>query len=94
MSKLTNKIIRLNNRRTSIRLCESEWTALEDLCKKENLRRNALINILDNKKNKELTLTGTIRLFAISYYHRLSQNNDTTHHHIISKLFSASDKMP
>ena len=75
MSELKSKVVVINNRRTSVRLCNSEWLALEDLCKRERVPRNRLIEAIENSNhnnNQKIGLTGAIRLFSIIYYHTLS----------------------
>jgi len=74
MSELKSKVVILNKRRTSVRLCHSEWLALEDICKRERLSRNRLIEAIENARNHEIGLTGSIRLFAIIYYHALTED--------------------
>ena len=38
-TKLCNRIINVNERRTSMRLCVAEWDALKEICKKEKTSR-------------------------------------------------------
>ena len=54
MTKLVNKVLIINGRRTSMRLCLSEWCALERICREEKLSRNRLIEI---------------RLFTLFYFY-------------------------
>lgn len=68
MMKLTNKILNVNKRRTSMRLCCKEWTALDAICAKERLSRNQLISMIENHKNQKLGLSYSTRLFALLYY--------------------------
>lgn len=68
MTKLANKIININNRRTSMRLCTKEWDALEDICLREKVSRNKLIEMIENSKNQKLGLTYSTRLFLVLYY--------------------------
>ena len=42
-TKLCNRIIVLKDRRTSMRLCVMEWEALKEICKKEKVYRNYMI---------------------------------------------------
>ncbi len=72
MTKLTNRIININNRRTSMRLCQKEWNALEDICKREKINRNLLIEQIENNKNQKLGLTYATRLFLMLYYKNLA----------------------
>ncbi|MDR1026170.1 MAG: ribbon-helix-helix domain-containing protein [Lactobacillus sp.] len=73
MSQLKSKVVIINKRRTSVRLCNSEWVALEGVCKRERISRNKLIESIENQKNQNLGLTGSIRLFSIIYYHTLAE---------------------
>lgn len=68
MTKLTNKIIQVNNRRTSMRLCSTEWDAMSEVCKKEHLSRNQLIEAIENSKDKPLGLTYVTRAFITEYF--------------------------
>lgn len=68
MTKLANKIININNRRTSMRLCLKEWNALDDVCQRENIHRNHLIELIENFKSPRLGLTYSTRLFLVLYY--------------------------
>lgn len=72
--KLTNKILNVNNRRTSMRLCCKEWTALDAICTKERLNRNQLISMIENNKNQKLGLSYSTRLFALLYYQSAADN--------------------
>ena len=68
MAKLTSKVIIFENKKTSLRLAEEEWDALSFICQKENIKRNNLLELINSTKNKEITLTNSIRLFSIIYY--------------------------
>ncbi len=67
MTKLANRVLIINNRRTSMRLCLKEWEVLADICKVEGLSRNALIEIIENNNHSTLGLAYMTRLFLISY---------------------------
>lgn len=68
MTKLMNKIIIINNRRTSMRLCMKEWEALYEVCKIENISKNHLIEMIEAQKSEALGLTYSTRLFLMSYF--------------------------
>lgn len=68
MPKLVNKIISINKRRTSMRLCTIEWDALSEVCEKENISRNKLIEKIEDDKDAELGLAYSTRLFLVQYY--------------------------
>lgn len=68
MTKLINKIIMINNRRTSMRLCMKEWDALYEVCKREHISKNHLIELVEAHKTDTLGLTYSTRLFLMSYF--------------------------
>ncbi len=68
MTKLMNKIVMLNNRRTSMRLCFKEWEALYEICKIEHISKNHLIEMIEAHKDNRLGLTYYTRLFLMSYF--------------------------
>lgn len=72
MITFTKRVIILCGKRTSIRLCETEWQTLENICRRENMRRNALLNLIALHKAKGLGLTPAIRLFMLTYLHMLT----------------------
>ena len=72
MIVLKNKILVINNRRTSMRLCSEEWNALGYICKKENINRNTLIENLDSIKVDNMGLTSLTRLFLLLYYQNMA----------------------
>ena len=79
MITFKNKIILINNRRTSMRLYSEEWRALDYICKKENVRRNILIGNLDAIKTKNIGLTSLTRLFLLSYYQNMANHSPNAH---------------
>ena len=68
MPKLVNKIITVNKRRTSMRLCTLEWEAIDEICDKENISRNKLIEKIENEKDIALGLSYSTRLFLVQYF--------------------------
>lgn len=77
MTKLITKIITLNGRKTSMRLAQAEWEAVNLICKKENIYRKALIEMIEGAKDSSISLTSTVRLFAIVYFYQLQKIKDT-----------------
>lgn len=84
--KLTNKILNVNNRRTSMRLCGKEWSAIDSICTKEHLNRNQLISMIENSKNQNLGLSYSTRLFALLYYQSAAANKKVNIQNIINDL--------
>lgn len=77
MTKLANKILNINNRRTSMRLCNKEWDAIDDVCYRENITKNQLIELIENAKNEKLGLTYSTRLFLVLYYKSIAHKHPT-----------------
>ena len=77
MSKLRNKILNINNRRTSMRLCDQEWQALSEACRLEKIHHNKLISQIENCKASNLGLTYATRLFLLLYFRNLTQDQHT-----------------
>lgn len=76
MTKLITKIITLNDRKTSMRLAQAEWEAVDLICKKENIYRKDLIEMIAEAKDSRISLTSTVRLFAIVYFYQLQKLKD------------------
>ncbi len=88
MTKLVNRVLLINNRRTSMRLCLKEWEVLAEICKLEGLSRNALIEIIENNNHSSLGLTYMTRLFVISYLYeaaKISSGNKSSSSRIKNK---------
>ena len=68
MPALSNRVISIYNRRTSIRFTPAEWDALDDICKQEQIPRKTLIELIDINKDEKIGLAAAIRLFTIIYY--------------------------
>ena len=73
MSTLKNRVILINNRKTSMRLALEEWTALDDICRREGLKRKKLLEMIEAKKSPDLGLTCCVRLFTTAYMHQLAK---------------------
>ncbi len=72
MTKLVNRILFINNRRTSMRLCLREWDAINEICKKENISRNNLVQTLESNNQSGLGLTYFTRLFVLTYFREIA----------------------
>ncbi len=72
MTKLVSKILFINNRRTSMRLCLTEWRLIDEICKNERIARNDFIEIIENNNHSGLGLTYYTRLFIMTYFYNKS----------------------
>ncbi len=68
MALLSNRVISIYNRKTSIRLAPIEWSALEYICNEEKIPRKLLFELIDLNRNEQTNLTAAIRLFVLTYY--------------------------
>ena len=68
----------INNRRTSMLHCSEECGALKDICQKEHIHRNQLIEQLDRLKSQNEGLTSLTRLFLLMYYKSLASDLEIT----------------
>ncbi|MBO4285025.1 MAG: ribbon-helix-helix domain-containing protein [Alphaproteobacteria bacterium] len=72
MTKLINRVVSIYKRKTSMRLATEEWEALEAICKRESLKRKRLLEMIEDHKAPKLGLTCCVRIFVLSYMHRLA----------------------
>lgn len=72
MTKLVNRVLFINNRRTSMRLCLTEWKLLDLVCRHEQISRNDFIEIIENGNRSQLGLTYYTRLFLMVYFYNKS----------------------
>lgn len=71
MTELSSKVIFIDNHKTSMRLANAEWEAIDNICKRENIKRNTLIGMISARKNAQMGLTCSVRLFSLIYYYQL-----------------------
>lgn len=88
MVKLVSRIIYLNYGNTCVRLCDKEWIALDDICKKEKVKRKELINQIKENKNSKLGLAPAIRLFTLLYYQHYFKNSKPLDKNILRALLT------
>ena len=95
MTKLTNRVISIFDRKTSMRLATPEWVAVDDICKREHIKRKKLFEIIASNKDPKIGFTCSVRLFAITYMHSLileqnfyQKHSETSTKADFSKIFS------
>ena len=71
MTKLTNRVISVFDKKTSMRLANPEWVAVDNICKKEHIKRKKLFELIAANKDPKLGLTCSVRLFTITYMYNL-----------------------
>ena len=66
------KVIKINNRITSMQLNILEWDALKDVSQREALPRNKLIEDIELQTPCDCSLTSQVRLFLTCYFQAIS----------------------
>ena len=97
MITMQNRIIFLNEHKTSMRLTSSEWYTLNRICIRENLKKDQLINLINNNRIPNLGLTPTVRLFSLLYLNNLARHdqnyayapNSATLHETLNEMSKA-----
>lgn len=78
MVNLINRVITINNKKTSMRMTTDEWQAFEAICKSENIAKSKLLELISTNKNHTIGLTNSVRLFSIVYFHQLLKQKQQT----------------
>lgn len=94
MTILSNRVISVFERKTSMRLAKSEWYILDSICMREKIKRKQLLELIDSNKDPQLGLTPSVRLFSLLYMHNLArQNSNYGYAPKSDSLFSALEEM-
>ncbi len=59
--------VKVNGRRTSLRMEPYIWDSLKEICDRERLALNEICTQIDRRRG-EANLTASIRVFIVSYY--------------------------
>lgn len=81
MTKLANRVISVFNRKTSMRLAMPEWIAVDDICRREHIKRKKLFELIERNKDPKLGFTCSVRLFTITYLH----------HNLVNSSYGSSE---
>jgi len=71
--------IRIHGRRTSIRLDEQMWQALNEIAEIENCNIHDLCTTVYDSKDRDTGFTAALRIFLMNYYRMTVQNCDFCH---------------
>lgn len=66
--------IRIGRARSSIRLEEAFWKALDETVKREDLTLNDLVTTISSRLSAKENLAGAMRVFIHSYFYALNQD--------------------
>lgn len=87
MASLSNRVISIYNRKTSMRLAPAEWEAIDTICRRENIKRKKLFELIDANKDEKMGLTSSVRLFL--YYRKSFLSQMTSDASRSSPIFEA-----
>jgi len=66
-STLVLRNVTLGSKRTSLRLEQTLWDALAEICQREDISLSALCGRL-NERRRESTLTAALRVYVLCYF--------------------------
>jgi len=69
-TRLVNRNITAASGRTSMRLEPDLWSALEEICHREDVTLAGLIQIIESEKKHEGGRTSAVRVWVLDYYRR------------------------
>lgn len=94
MAVFASRVINIFNKKTSMRLTLIEWDVLDNICRRENIKRSRLLELIEQKRNPQMGLTQSVRLFVLVYLYRQNMQQNllfsTTNTLILSSLFEIS----
>ena len=93
MTKQSNRVIYIYEKKTSMCLDDAEWDALDSMCATENTNRNELLSLVSTFKDADVGLTTATRILTQSYHYHASmiqlKKNSLKNNSITSPLFAA-----
>jgi len=66
-ANLISKNVTINGRRTSLRLEQTSWEAMVDICQCEGMTIHELCSLIDNRRGGS-SRTSAVRAFIVSYF--------------------------
>lgn len=72
-NSLISKNVTVNGRRTSIRLEDVSWKALDDICRFEGVSLHVLCSMIEQQR-KNSSRTSAVRAFIVSYFRKAAQD--------------------
>ncbi len=66
-TKLISKNVTINGRRTSLRLEQASWDAINDICQCEGLTLHELCSLIETRR-QGASRTSAVRAFIVTYF--------------------------
>ena len=73
-SRLVSRNITVNGRRTSMRLEEVCWEAIDEICIHESVNLNVLCTAID-QRSRNSSRTAAVRAFIVTYFRDLAEGS-------------------
>ncbi len=67
MNTLLNRNVTVNGRRTSMRLEQEMWDALQEICRREGMTVHEVCSMIDDRRGAS-SLTASTRVFILMYF--------------------------
>jgi predicted DNA-binding ribbon-helix-helix protein len=67
-TRICHRVIRVGNRRTSIRFSEELLSALEEIALREHCNRDEICAMIARTKPRDLSLTRAVNIFVLRYF--------------------------
>lgn len=72
MTTLTNRVVSIFDKKTSMRLTKSEWLILDNICMQEKIKRKKLFELIETHRDHKLGFTPAVRLFSLLYLNAIT----------------------
>ncbi|MBK1842421.1 ribbon-helix-helix domain-containing protein [Azospirillum sp. YIM B02556] len=73
--------IRVNGKRTSMKLMPVEWESLEEICVRENMTMSELVSKIEAERQDCDNLTGCVRVYALCYFRNAARLSEPMPRH-------------
>ncbi|MGO1079314.1 ribbon-helix-helix domain-containing protein [Inquilinus sp. CA228] len=67
--------VTIAGRRTSIKMEETFWSGLDEICSREGFSLNELCSMIDAARHRDANLTSAVRTFVLAYFQGLARNS-------------------
>ncbi len=84
---LISRNVKIDGRRTSLKLEQVLWEALGEISESEGLTIHELISLVDHRRHNE-SRTSAVRAFIVTYLHKLASENGPLRKGTVSSVLS------
>ena len=76
MSEYRRRNIIIKGRRTSISLESTIWSALDEICERENMTFGQICELIDDNLDRDISRTSAVRSFIVNYYRTMVNDSE------------------